>query len=248
MRRKLTPLGVPIVERSLSGVSDLSEKRGFMDALLANRLQRPQQPFIFRMLADPKPDDFVAVDECNGPIVIVDAGRVNGARRMDSLELQAVVLWVIAKAALGGMGSVLNRLGELCERLAESFRRVRGHSESGSSGRVLPARCSASAWSAIRSNSSGERANNSCQRSSELNSSSIHAPNRSCSSGDNCCAFSNASRSLVVIARTRGWFVRELTADFFPLYHLPWKLARPKPRSPLATLAPTQFPRRGLRG
>lgn len=47
------------------------------------------------MRSDPKPSDLVAVDDANGPIVHADTGREDRPSGVDTLEMEARVIWVL---------------------------------------------------------------------------------------------------------------------------------------------------------
>jgi hypothetical protein len=60
------------------------------------------------MGADPEPDDLVAVEESERPIVHGDPSRVDRARWMDLLESETRVRGIVAEAAVGLASAILN--------------------------------------------------------------------------------------------------------------------------------------------
>src|SRR5258705_13728469 len=119
---------------------------------------------------------------------------------MHLLEAKARMMWVLAKQLVGEtrLGLHLRRQGS--ERLAKPLGGMGFQRLSGSSGRVVLARCSSSASSARRSSAPGFLANDASQRPSTFTSSRMAAARASCSAGGSFEAASNAFLSLFVMA------------------------------------------------
>lgn len=62
----------------------------------------------FLVLADPEPDDVIAVHNPEDPIIVGDARGVQRPCAMNFLELKTVVLRIVAKSSIGGSCALLN--------------------------------------------------------------------------------------------------------------------------------------------
>jgi hypothetical protein len=151
------------------------------------------------MLADPEPGDLVAFHYADNAVIVIDSGRIDRSSAMYFLKLKTRMARIAAKATICFAGTSLKFLRQQRQRVAKRLRCMRLHSLSGSSGRVFPDLCSASASSAILANMSCDRANSSFHRCSERISCNIHAAKASCSSAGNCDISLNAfcSRSVI---------------------------------------------------
>lgn len=144
------------------------------------------------MSADPEPNDAIRSHLSEDEIIVVNSSGIDRKPRVHFLELQASMIGIVAKVTICGRSLLADSRWKRSEQFTKSTRPARVHKLSGSSGSVRPASSSAIASAASVSKSSGERANNSSQCSSELSSSSIHAPKRSCSSAGSLDALSKA--------------------------------------------------------
>src|SRR6266446_6262844 len=119
---------------------------------------------------------------------------------MHELEAKARMMWVLAEQLVGEtrLGLHLRRQGS--ERLAKPLGGMGFQRLSGSSGRVVPARCSSSASSARPSSVPGFLAKDASQRPSTFTSSRMAAARASWSAGGSLEAASKAFLSLFVMA------------------------------------------------
>src|SRR2546430_16297043 len=123
---------------------------------------------------------------------------------MHLLEAKARMMWVLAKELVGELRLGLHLRRQGSKRLAKPLGGVGFQRLSGSSGRVLPARCSSSASFASRSSAPGFLAKDASQRPSTFTSSRMAAARASWSAGGSFEAASKAFLSLLVMASNLG--------------------------------------------
>jgi hypothetical protein len=152
------------------------------------------------VLADPEPDDVVAIHNTNHSVIVINACRINQSRPMHFLEFESWVLRVCAESLVGGTSALLNVNWQQRECVSKGLRCMRVHSLSGSRGSVLPALCSAIASSAIFSSMSCDCSKSSFHRCSDRTVFSISEAIRSWSLSGRREASSNAFLSSSVIA------------------------------------------------
>ena len=106
------------------------------------------------MRADPEPHDDLGVDDPERAMAESHPCGVDGPGGVDVLEVEAWVVRIFLETAVGFTGPALDMIWWPAVGFAESAGRPRGQRASGSSGLVLPARCSARASSARRASAS----------------------------------------------------------------------------------------------
>ncbi len=126
------------------------------------------------MGANPKPQDFSVINNAHCSIVDTDAYRINWSAGMNSLKLQAWVVWIIFKLDICNFCLLLNIHRQSGIQLPKLFCRMRNHRSSKFKSLVLPARWSLKASSARLAKKSSDSANNESHFFSANNSSSNH--------------------------------------------------------------------------
>ena len=125
----------------------------------ADELKTFQKTIVVGVASDPEPGNFVVLEESNSTVRDRHSHGVHRFLVVDLLELEARVLRVLAKQAVGFPSGVANLGGQLTVRRPESRRRERPHNFSGSSAVVRPAARSALASVASLLKTSCEEAN-----------------------------------------------------------------------------------------
>ena len=125
----------------------------------SDELETLEKAIVVGVASDPEPSDFVVLEKPNSTVRERNAHRVHRFLVVDLLELEAWVLRVLAKQAVGFPSGVANLGGQFTVRRPESRRRERRHNFSGSSAVVRPAARSARASAASLLNAACEEAN-----------------------------------------------------------------------------------------
>src|SRR5687767_8316209 len=111
-----------------------------------------QQAIVFRVRSNPEPDNLVSVPHTERSISESYAGREDGLRGMDLLEVQTRMVRVSYESMVRFTRLALNVFWERLKGLPEPWSSSRSHSFSGSSSLVLPSR-----WSLRASSANAER-------------------------------------------------------------------------------------------
>src|SRR3989442_15251915 len=122
---------------------------------------------------------------------------------MHLLEAKARMMWILAKQLVGKTRLCLHLRRQGTERLAKPLGGMGFQRLSGSSGRVVPVRCSSTASSARRSSAPGFLANDASQRPSTFTSSRMAAARASWSAAGSFEAASKAFLRLFVMQQSR---------------------------------------------
>src|SRR5512138_1035971 len=97
------------------------------------RLEVLEEAIILGMRAEPEPGDLITLQEPEGAVSQSDASRVDRLAYVNSLELQAWMLDVIAKEPIRLTSRFLDLGWQVAIRRPEARRRTRCHRLSGSS-------------------------------------------------------------------------------------------------------------------
>ena len=118
-----------------------------------------QEPVVVLVVSDPEPDDCVALENTDSPVVTGNADGVNRARLAHALELETRMSRVDGEDSIRFSCLVLDFRTKLAKQVPEPGVRLRLHIFSGSMGVVRPASASASASSARAFRASSDAAN-----------------------------------------------------------------------------------------